>query len=91
VKAENNRSVVLHCPTCGNSLMEFESLDTDPVMIKCPSCGRTMTKDELMDENGEVVDSALDEMKKEIFKDIKDDFRKRLKKSVRGTKSIKIR
>lgn len=91
MKADYSRSIELRCPTCGNSQMEIESLDTDPVMVRCPSCGRTMTKDDLISENGESIEAELEEMTAEVMRDIQGDFHASLEKAFRGSKNIKIR
>lgn len=67
------RSVMLICPTCGNT--QLESLAGEQVeTIRCPSCNRTMTRDELIRENGENIEANIEEMKEEIFEDVKNEL-----------------
>lgn len=64
-----SRKVTLSCPTCGNSNFEYDPNNTGS--IRCPSCEREFSKDELIRENGEIIENNLDEVKREIAKDIK--------------------
>lgn len=80
-----NRSITLLCPTCGNSELQVDD-DCDE-QILCPSCDRYMTKDELIRENGENIDTHLDEVKTEIKKDISNIF----KNAFKGSKSIRFK
>lgn len=78
------RSIALHCPTCAGTL--FESEPSDP-MHKCVQCGRMISQDELSRENGEHVQTQIDEVKAEIAKDL----RKHLQDALRGNKFIRVK
>jgi len=77
-----NRSVVLLCPTCGNTEMESLNGPHDVSdLFKCNSCELTMTKYELLNSNQENINTNLDEMKKLAVKEIKSELEKMLKKA----------
>ena len=84
-----DRSLPLHCPTCGGTEFEAETdaSQDDAGQIKCPSCGLTTTKDELIACNGEHIEAQIDEIKEELVKDIA----KSLKDAFGGTKYLKIK
>lgn len=82
-----SRIVSLLCPLCGND--QFESLDEefedlkdapDSVRLRCSDCGSTFTKEELIDENAEVLDNAVGEMKAEAIHEIEKELKKAFKK-----------
>jgi uncharacterized Zn finger protein (UPF0148 family) len=74
-----SRKVTLHCPTCGNSDFEYDPNTTGS--IRCPSCEREFSKDDLIRENREIIENNIDEIKREIVKDIKKEFQNIFKKS----------
>ncbi len=84
-----DRSVTLHCPTCGGTDFECTSHDTgeDVALVKCPSCGLTMTKSELIATNGENIDAQLDDIKSEVLNDLT----KSLKSALKGSRFFKIK
>lgn len=83
-----NQKIVLLCPVCGNSEMEH-SEDSD--IIKCISCGKESTKDELIQDNGTSIELQVDEIKKEIVKDVKKEIDDMLKKAFKGNKNIRFK
>jgi uncharacterized Zn finger protein (UPF0148 family) len=87
-----NRSVSLHCPTCGGGMFEYDQgVDETIELVKCASCGRETTKDELIRENSENISEHAKEIGNEFVKDAADELRKSLKKAFRGSKYIKIK
>lgn len=66
-----DRTIRLLCPVCGNTDMEHSE---ESEFVKCISCGKEMTKDSLIEENGESIDLHVDELKKEISKDVENSF-----------------
>lgn len=77
------KSVKLLCPVCGNTMFEDlnedDLLDDEFLRYRCANCNRVFTKRELLDENKELMDSAIEEMKDDAIKEIM----KELKKSLR--------
>ena len=61
------RNISLLCPVCGNPEMEHAE---DYEIVKCTDCGKELTKDELIQENGSSIDAHVNEIKKEVSKDI---------------------
>ena len=58
-----NRSIVLNCPTCGNTDFETSEDENNP-LVKCVSCNRETTKDDLIND----VSNDLSKMLKNAFK-----------------------
>lgn len=83
------RTISLLCPTCGGTQFEYESEDADDNSqpVKCPACGFITTKAELMEANGENIDAHVDEIKKQLLKDVTQS----LKDAFKGNKFIKIK
>lgn len=82
-----SRKVKLFCSICGND--QFSSLDEDiddllnapdTVKIKCSDCGRICTKAELIEENNDVINANVEDIKKEAVKEIEKELKKVLKK-----------
>lgn len=71
-----NRNVKLFCPTCGND--QFSTLEeTDDLVnasnetnIQCSDCKSVFTKAQLIDENQYVINENIEDLKREIIKDL---------------------
>ncbi len=81
------RKVKLLCPLCGND--QFASLDeefedllhaSDDVRLRCSDCGSEYTKRELIDNNAEIIDTAVDELKQDAVKELEKELKKAMKK-----------
>ncbi len=83
-----DRSVSLLCSTCGNA--EFKH-DGDQGPVTCGSCGRVFTREELIQENGAIIEGEIDQMKAEIIKDAKREFREAMKNAFKGSKNIQFK
>jgi len=71
-----DRTISMQCPTCGGT--DFKQ-DDSPI-VKCATCEREMSKDELREANGARIEAEVEDVKKQIFEDIKADFAKAFKK-----------
>lgn len=78
-----SRNVTLVCPLCGNDQCssidcELSSLKEAPgeTRIKCSDCGRITTKDILIEENQEIINANIEDIKKKQYLMLK----KKLKK-----------
>jgi len=71
-----DRSISLQCPTCGGT--DFEHNETE--LVKCVKCERLLTKAELRAENGQRIESEVEDLKAELLKDVQADFKKMFKK-----------
>lgn len=60
-------------------------------IIKCVGCGKEFTNDELIQENGVSIEAHVNEVKKELTKDIQKQFNDMLKKAFKGSKHIRIK
>lgn len=85
-----NRLVKLLCPTCGNHKLETKE-DLKQKIIRCPSCNRAMTEGELIKKNSKNIESNIEEIKEEVFRDFTKEFDKMLKNTFRGSTNIRIK
>ena len=81
------RNVVLLCPTCGND--QFKALDEiqgefkdaeDNARFRCSDCGLIITKGELLENNQDVINANVEDLKKDVIKELEKEFRKAIKK-----------
>lgn len=88
----HKRSVLMHCPSCGNTLLEtLVGIEEATELIKCPSCSYEMTKDELINGNAENLSVNAQEMAKEALPDIAREIRKQLQAAFKNSKNIKFK
>jgi uncharacterized Zn finger protein (UPF0148 family) len=83
-----NRSIALHCPTCGGT--DFSSSD-ESELVKCVNCNLELTKDDLIGRNQENIQAHTDELKSEVLDDVEKQLKKSLSDAFRGNKNIKIK
>lgn len=73
-----SRNIILVCPTCGGSELKHDESD----IVKCAGCDNEMKREELIQGNDENIQANVEEVKDEIFKDVK----KQLKDAFKGFK-----
>lgn len=82
-----SRKVTLYCSVCGND--QFSTLDEgiddlmeapDSTKIKCSDCGRIFTKAELIEENQNVINANVEDIKNEAMKELEKELAKAFKK-----------
>jgi len=81
-----SRNVRLICRVCGNDM--FETLDNtedmltapDNTKLKCSDCKKVYTKRELLDDNEEVINSNIEDIKRDAVEEIKRELNKSLKR-----------
>lgn len=80
-------SISLKCCVCGND--QFSTVDetiedmldaTDHTLIKCSDCGRVVTKEQIIEENSHIIDANIEDLKKDIVKQVEKDLKKAFKK-----------
>ncbi|AWP28099.1 hypothetical protein [Paenibacillus sp. Cedars] len=80
------KSIKMICRTCGND--QFSILDEDihdlknapdETKIKCSDCGLVTTKAELIEDNSHIIDSNMEDLKKEAIKKLEKDLKKLFK------------
>lgn len=81
-----DRSVELHCPTCGGTQFEHEEHD-ETAPVRCAGCGLITSRNDLIAANGENIGAHVDQIAKEVSADLM----KQLKNSFKGNKFIKIK
>ena len=80
-----NRNIAMLCPICGNN--QFSTLDNvedlqeapDETRIQCSDCKKILTKAELIESNQHIIDENIEEVKKDLMKDIEKKLKKMFK------------
>ncbi|MBO6766242.1 hypothetical protein [Maricaulis sp.] len=80
MKDNYNRSITLHCETCGGTDFRHDDED-DSSPVTCAGCDREYLRSELIELNYEHIEAEKQEMLSEIQKDVKDDIKKMFKRS----------
>lgn len=80
-----DRTIELQCPTCCDGKFRFGEADGS---IICNNCGRGFSREELINENGELVETALEEMAPEFISAATDKIRAALRDALKGSKSL---
>lgn len=82
----DNRNVTLYCPVCGNDQFicpnsDYDDLSDAPddTKIQCSDCKKILTKVELIDENQDVINANIEEIKEEALKEIGKQLKKLFK------------
>lgn len=91
MKKDYNKTIQLRCVTCGDdSSFDFNE---DKTYVKCTRCNREYFGgyDELVELNQEAINNEIEEVKKEVFEDLKADVNKMFKDAFKGNKSIKFK
>ncbi|EME2733348.1 TPA: hypothetical protein SMM80_002770 [Proteus mirabilis] len=89
IKAEKyNRKVTLNCPICGNTLM---LVDEETEKVTCSDCGVSFEHDEIINENGENINSHIEDMAKKAKDDLAKQLNETLKKAFKGNKNIRFK
>ena len=87
-----NRQIALLCPTCGNRDFQLNcDCDCTEDAIVCPSCNRTMSRAELLNENGETIDLALEEVSSTVLEDARVEIRKMLIDAFKDCSNVRIK
>lgn len=78
-----NRNITLHCPTCGND--QFSCVDAvfddlseapDEVKLRCADCNSIFTKGELIEENEDIINANIEDIKNEAMQEIEKSLKK---------------
>lgn len=79
-----SKKISLLCSVCGNS--QFMALDCNgeeflevPV-YKCSDCGREISREQLIEENQEMIDANLNDIKTEAVNELEKELQKSLGK-----------
>lgn len=77
------KSISLRCYICGND--QFSTVDerihdmleaSDDTEVKCSDCGRIVTKEHLIEENSDIIEANVEDLKKEAIKEIEKELKK---------------
>ena len=80
-----SREIKMLCPVCANdqfsSLDGFDDLDIAPdnSKLQCADCGATFTKEELIEKNQHIIDANIEDVKKDLLKDLEKEIKKMFK------------
>ena len=80
-----NRNIAMLCPICGND--QFSALDNvedlqdapDETRVQCSDCKKILTKAELIESNQHIIDENIEEVRKDLMKDIEKKLKKMFK------------
>lgn len=87
-----NRTVPLHCPTCGSSnFSQPDEAELETALMTCASCGREITKADLIRENTENIDEHAKEIKVQVVEDFQRQLKQSLADAFKGNKFIKVK
>lgn len=81
-----DRSVELHCPTCGGTQFEHDELD-ETAPVTCLSCGLSLSRGNLIAANSENIDAHIEQIKGDVTADLK----RQLQQAFKGNKFIKLK
>lgn len=81
-----DRSVGLHCPTCGATQFHHDEHD-ESAPVTCASCGLQISRNDLIEANGENIAAHVGQMKDEVIADV----RKQLRDAFSALKSFKVK
>ena len=77
------RQISLMCSTCGRDNFEMQDENysdffeaPDDVKVRCIYCDRVFTKKELLEDNQEIINANIEDVKKELLKDIEKELKK---------------
>lgn len=76
------------CSTCGGTTFECEA-EAGP--YRCVGCDRVFQTEELLRENGDVIDFGVEEMAPKVARHAHDELRKSLRKTLSGSKHLKLK
>lgn len=77
------KSISMKCSICGND--QFSTVDetiedmqeaSDEAEIKCSDCGRIVPKGQLIEENSEIINANIEDMKEELMEELQKEFKK---------------
>ena len=80
-----NRNIAMLCPICGND--QFSTIDNvedlqeapDETRIQCSDCKKILTKAELLESNQHIIDANIEEVEKDLMKNIENKLKKMFK------------
>ena len=80
-----NRNIAMLCPICGND--QFSTIDNvedlqeapDETRIQCSDCKKILTKAELLESNQHIIDANIEEVEKDLMKNIEKKLKKMFK------------
>jgi transcription initiation factor IIE alpha subunit len=91
-ESKYDRAIPFHCPTCaGTRFSSDDSSEDDAAFVTCASCGRVMTRAELREANSENIEEHVQEIGKQVTKDVADELIKMLKNTFKNSKNITIK
>lgn len=80
------KNVTLYCDVCGNDQFSIideihcELIDApDETRMKCSDCGKVFTKAQLIESNQEIINSNIEDIKKEAIKELEKEMASMLK------------
>ncbi|WP_146348450.1 ECs_2282 family putative zinc-binding protein [Phaeobacter marinintestinus] len=80
MKTNYDRSIELLCPTCASTFLSCQDeLENEDSMYRCSSCDGEFSYETIKASNEDRIAAKVEEIKSEVFADIKKDFKKMFK------------
>lgn len=79
-------NISLQCSICGND--QFSPVDEsiedmhdapDDTLIKCSDCQRIVTKEQLIEENSNIINANMEDLKEQAIKELEKEIKKMFK------------
>ncbi|WP_313584950.1 ECs_2282 family putative zinc-binding protein [Acinetobacter variabilis] len=86
---EQNRIVEMNCPVCADNM--FQHNEDENSLIVCNSCSTEFTRDELKEANTENIKQHKKEMVDKAINEVKKQFQKNIKNIFKNSKNFKVK
>lgn len=86
IDGKYDRSVELHCPTCGGAQFEHVEGD-DSAPVTCVSCGLSLSRNDLAAANEENIEAHVEQVKNDVTADL----RRKLQRAFKDNNSFKFK
>ena len=85
-----NKSIQLRCVVCGSD-SDFE-FNEDKTYVKCNKCNREYLSgyDELVELNKGLIEEGVEQTKREVAQDIREEINKMFRDAFKGNNHIKL-
>lgn len=86
---EQSRSIEINCPVCADNM--FQHNEDENSLIVCNSCSTEFTRDELKEANTENIEQHKKEMVDKAINEVKKQFQKDIKNIFKNSKNFKVK
>lgn len=86
---KQSRTVEMNCPVCADTM--FHNSEDEKSLIVCNSCSTEFSREELKQANAENIDQHKKEMVDKAIDEVKKQFQKDIKNIFKNSKSFKVK